>query len=516
MNNVKKYWWNVIAGGGGASFVEPTPPDEDFIMKFNLWSLSTMFQERSVSPSGIPTTAVNTTTNPVGTILDQSRSCVYLRATGATAIPTLGVNGILFDGSNDQLEVPSSQTYLKGFHAVSPIGGIRFKIRKLVDGTTRVLIGNEETSTLNYGFHIQLTSTNKLQIIGMRGTSGVPMYNYTTTEELLVADGEITIHVNINGTGSNACSVRINGTTETFTSLSGATNDSTSTFKVGGIGSFANFQLCESLEFVNRVWTSDEMTAYEAQSTARTTDDFGLVKQWQLDFWDSTKCWADAGRTTPVTNTSVLRAIDSSISIPSVATIQTKRNATAASDAAAPQWLSDADGNGNGGAYFDGDGGALLTFGEDPWIELGGTSTSFMVFLQEDLDNGSHIRISSPEYMVITGKDYIGNPLKPYVVAHQSAATEPLTATAQTGVDIIVERRRGATGQLGNRAGTLEESTNYGKCNSPTFGGSTQGADWYPDGKLIRLEKYFGYMSDADVALKIAELRNQFTIPSTI
>lgn len=513
--NVKKIFWHFLNGTASAPFVEPTQPDSGIILKFNFWSLSTLFQERSISPSGVPITASDTVTDPVGTILDQSRACTFLRSTGATAIPTLGADGILFDGTNDQLEVPNSTVYLKRLHAANTTFGIRFKIKKTADVADQ-LFGTMDFSSTLFGFIVMLTAGNKLQFYHNAGAAN-NLANYTSTKSILAADGIVTCHINV-AAGVNGSSIRIGGTTETFTDLvaNGATNSASTTFKLGGVSTFFGGQFCEDLEIRDTPYTALEMAAYEGQTTARSTEDFTMIKQWQLDFWDSTKCFSDSGGTVPVTNGSVTRKVNSSLSIPADTNNAINRGATAASDAAAPLWDSDADGNGNAAIQFAGDGVKLLTYGEDLCYELGGTYTLLLYFRNDDADKGSHLLTQSPDYGVLTGDNY---PSGPYFVTHQSLATEPTLGMGLTGINIIGLRRRGNYAELFNRTGVIASSNNFGKIGALDMGSSTQGADWYPHGPYFKVEKYFGWMpdtGDSSLTAKLAIARTDFDIPNNL
>lgn len=510
MKNIKKLDWFF---GGGSSFIEPIPPDANVLFDFTFWQLSTMFQERSILPGGVPVTAVTTQTNSVGTIFDMSRACKFLRATGSTAIPTLGSNGVLFD-ANDALEMVTSTTYLKRLHAVGATYSVRFKLLKGIDGSAGIIVGTQGLSSTHHGIVFNQTAANKLQFFASGGT-GQTIVNYTSTKSILIADGVITVHLVIKA-GSGASFIRINGTTETFTAdlTKGSTSNCTNSLTIGGIGTFFRGQIVESLTCkVDYEWTSSEMAAYEALTTSRTTVDFPIIKQWQLDFWNPAKNFSDAGGTTQVTNGSVTRLTRSSLSIPADTASGINRDATSASDAAAALWASNADGNGNGGTTWPGDGTKLLTYGEDICLEAGGTSTEIIVFKNTDLTFGTHLKAASPNYLVITGINYT-NPLKPYVVAHNSFTTGPLVSTSQSGVDIIAIQRRGNYAIIWNRAGGFVVKSNYGLCNNPTFGQSTQGADWYGDGAYLLHEKYMGWIPN--MPAKLAALRTQFNISSSL
>lgn len=508
----------------GDDFVEPTPPDENYILKLNFYELSSMMQEILLLPGGIPSTPVTANTDPVGFIQDQSKQSIYVRAIGSTSRPLVSANGLVFDNTNDQLTVIAPTTYFKDLHAASPVWGMRFKITKGVDASAKTIIATGTGGTTGFGVFIQLTAANKILVQLCRGTSGTPMVNYATTRSITVASGRTAIQININGTGANACSIRMREadgtvTTETFTILSGVDANASTALSIGGA---LNATMSHSLDIINRVWTSQEMLDYEASTPANTTTHFTPIKQHEYDLDDTTTVFSDAAGTVPITDGTQVRLVTNKV-VP-IYPYKRTRNMTGV-DGTGLLWEEDVQ-NGNGGVIADGSGDRLLTFGEDVLIEAAAVSTLFMVARNTDPDFGSQWMNGGGTYGVFTGKDYSGNlggtgdAAQPYFLNHPTVSvTNPVLISRTDSYNIIAMRRFGSTIDLWAQNGTkVTTSGLVGACGFQLIGQSTANGvpQFHPQGSFAYLLKYAGYLSDDQVVAKIAELRTRYNIPASV
>lgn len=514
---------NNLLGTGGSGFIDPTPPASDIILKFNLYDLTTMWQERSIFPGGVPVTPVTTNTNPIGTIFDQSLATTFLRATGSTTIPTLTADGVTFDGSNDLLEVPGSNIYLKGLHSVGAVWAMRFWIKKGLDGAARSPINNQGSSATQNGFYLQLTAANKVRIFIGDGTAPA-ICDYTSTASLTVAMGATPIQIIINGANSKLV---IGSTTETFTAsiTEGSTNNANANLRVGGDGStYFTGSISRDLMFVNRVWTAQEMSDYQSYNPSITTNKFTPIKQWDLDFNDTTNVFSDAGETTPITDGGTIRSIRSKVTIPYNSAF--RRKATSASALASPIWRASAK---NGAAEFDGTGTQILTYSEDLWFEVGGVSTTMFIFKNDDATFGSHYVNGNPEYGTVTGKNYSGNAAvtgdaaQPYSTCHHGGAggsgTGPTALVSRSDdYNILVIRRFGGVADIFNQRKNKTSLSGFGKFTSSLFGTAAPagGTNWHPDGNLVRIIKYTGFIDDDQTEAWIDEMKTEYTISGTL
>lgn len=503
-------------------FVEPTPPSSDLTLKFNLYELSSMFQERSVFSGGIPVTEVTANTNPVGTIFDQSLSTTFLRATGATTIPLLSADGITFDGTNDMMEVPNSTSLLKSIHAVGSVWSIRFWVKKNVDGTARPLMNNQGLSGTQAGFYISTTATNKVRVFIGDATAPV-IVDYTSTASLTVASGATPIQVVINGASSKLV---IGSTTETFTASvsEGSTVNAAQNLRLGGDGStFFNGSFAKSIELYNRALTTQELTDYQSFAPVVTSTDFTPVKQWDLDFNDATKIFSDAAETTQITDGGTIRSIVSSTLKPNHSSAVT-RKATSASALASPVWRQSVK-NGKSVAEFDGTGNNVLTYSEDLWYECGGTSTFFIIIKNNDSSFGSHYINGNPEYGTMTGSNYGGNLAAtgdaglPYSILHHTNGVGPQTTLSRSDdYNIIVIRRKGAVCDMFNQTKTKTTVSNFGKFTSSLIGHEAPagGGNWDTYGRVVRIIKYVGKFPDAWVESDVDYFKYIYAISGTL
>lgn len=509
----------------GIPFIEPTVPNSDLILKLNFYELSSMFQEILLLPGGIPSTPVTANTNPVGFIQDQSRQSIYVRAIGSTSRPLLASNGLVFDNTNDQLTViGGNSAYFKDLHGLSPVWGNRFKITMNgSDGVAKGVWATGTGGTTGFGAFIQRTAANRLLVQLCRGTSGVPMVNYTTTRTITQADGEVTVHININGTASNACSVRIRNaagtvTTETFTILSGVDNNPSTALSIGGA---LNATMSHSFEIINRVWTTQEMLDYEASTPANTTAHFTPIKQHYYNLSDTSTVFSDTGGTVPITNGGVVRVVSNKV-VPSIYPNRATRNMTGGTDGLI--WNSNLQ-NGMGGVVADGSGTRLLTFSQDVYIEAAAVSTLFIVARNTDVDFGSQWINGGTTYGVFTGSNYsanasgTGDAAQPYFLIHPTVGvTEDVFISRSNSCNIIAVRRFGNVIDLWSQTKVKVSTTGLvGACGFVLIGQSTANGvpQFHPDGSFYDIEKYAGYISDSQIEAKIDELRGIYNIPSS-
>lgn len=520
-------WWldGVASEGGGDSFVEPTPPPDDIILKLNLYELSSMFQERVVAPSGVPLTPVTVNTNPVGTIFDQSKATLFVRAFGATAVPTLTADGITFDGTTDRIELPLSTVYLRPLHSTTAVWSLRFWVKKGLDGAARALMVNQGLSATQNGFYIQLTALDKIRFYLGDGVAPA-MVDFTSLTSLTVAMGATPVQININVPGGLlASSITIGSITETFTVTGGGVLNSSMALSIGSDGTtFFTGSFSRSIELYNRVLTAQEILDYQSFNPAVTTDKFTPIKQWEIDFNDSAYIFSDSGETTPIANGGFVRAIRNKITIPYNTLAAIVRKMTSASDAASPLWR-EADLNSNSVVEYDGTGAQTLTFGENLFPELGGVSTTIIVCKNDDTTFGSHM-LKEGQYLTVTGSGYAGNAAatgsadQPYSVIHSGITNAGSVMTSKSnGFNILVFRRFGeACDTWSQNKIKVSIASGYGSFTVSDIGVAYSNGvpDWHLDGKYALLEKYMGYLTDAQVEEKIDYLKFRFGISGTL
>lgn len=223
------------------------------------------------------------------------------------------------------------------------------------------------------------------------------------------------------------------------------------------------------------------------------------------DFNDNAYLWKDAGKTVHPTDGEVIRAVANKNG--------TWGDLTAASDIVAPLYQT-AIVNSLNAAEWDG---SDDNFDFEDSKTLGDTGCIFAVVKNDDAVNGSHI-ISGGSYMVITGSTYSSNPGSgPYFTTHFSggaSASANVTLKDQTdGWNVIALRKNGDdTWSLWNGSYQKTTGTNTNDLiiidmGLPYIG---PGADWHMDGYIGRLIFTTGFMTDADVEAKIAELNTLY------
>ncbi len=519
---------NVVSGGGGGgSFIEPIPPPSDYIVRFNFYQLSSMWQEILLLPGGIPSTPVTANTQSIGTIQGQSRSTILMSVGASASRPVLSSTGLVFDNTNDQLNIIGAPSnFLKDLHAASPIWGMRFKLTMNgSDGVAKAICQTGTGGTTGFGMFMNRTSANRVTFQLCRGTSGVPMVNYVTTTTLTAADGQCTIHVNINGTGANACSIRIrkaNGTvtTETFTILSGVDNNASNPLTLGGA---LNGTFSHSFDIINRVWTTQEMLDYEASTPANSLDYFTPIKQHEYDFNDASTIFSDAGGTTPITNGTPIMLVNNKVTIP-YANAPVRRF-TATDPSAGLIWATNQQ-NENAAATADGSGTRLITASEDLVREAAASSTIFYVAKNVDPIFGSQWWNGGSAYSPLTGSNYsnnganTGDPAQPYSLIHPtSGVTAHVLTSRSNSTNIIAVRRFGQNIDMWSQVGEKAPSTSMiGAIGWSIIGTSSPNGvpNWHPDGIFCYFLKYVGYISDDQVVAKIEELRVRFNIPASV
>jgi hypothetical protein len=501
---------------GGVNFVEPVAPDADIVLKFNLYELSSMFQERSISPSGVPVTPVAGVGQPVGFIHDQSRACLFMRGFGATTIPQFTVDGLSFDGVNDMMEIPSSTGYIKPLHAVGSVWSIRFWLKCNLNGNARPLINWQGLSATQSGAYIQRTAANQVRIFIGDGTAP-PIVDYTSTKTIVAADGAVPVQIIINGANSKMI---IGSTTETFTAsiTEGSVNPATQNVRLGGDGSsFFNGSFSRDIKIVNRVWTAQEIADYQVFNPANTTADFTPILKHDYDPNDNTTVFTDAAETTPAVNNGVVRSIKNKVTVPFS---PITRKGTSAADAAAPI-LKTNQVNGKSVLEFDGTGNKLVTWAEDLGVELGGCMTWVFVLQNRDANFGSEWVNANPEYCAWTGSQYPGayGAGKPYVMPHHGGGIGPDVFTSTTDApNIIILERFGAEALSMNQAKVVNSISTFGKFNWISTGQAAPAGvpNWHPDGYLIRVKVYIGRFSLAQKNALIDNLKTQYGISGTL
>jgi hypothetical protein len=508
------------------TFTEPTRPDSSLALKLNLYELSSMFQERTLSPGGIPLTAVAINTDPIGTILDQSLSTQYMFASGATTIPLLSADGMTFDGTNDRIDLPLSTVYLKPLHATTATWSIRFWIKKGLDGSAKPVMGTQTFSATQNGFYLQLTAANKLRIYIADGVAPA-MIDYTTTASLTVAMGATPVQININAPGgSNASSVTIGATTETFTVTGGSSSNATNSLFIGGDGTnFFTGSIARSVEIRSRVLTNQEITDYQSFNPTVVSAQFTPIKQWEINFNDGTRVFSDAGGTTPITDGGFVRVVNNRISVPfGASTGAIVRRMTSSADAASPLWRQ-AVKNGKSVVEYDGTGNQTLTFSTNAYPELGATSTTFIVCKNDDPTFGSHM-LKDGQYITFTGSAYSGNSgatgdaAQPYTVMHSSTGVSGNAKISRAdGYNIIAFRRVGPSIDIWSQdLIKYSQPTGFGSFTVTDIGVAYSNGvpNWHLDGMYALYEKYVGYLTDQQVADKINYLKYIYNISGTL
>lgn len=510
-----------------SGFIEPTPPDPDFIVKFNFFELSSMWQEILLLPGGIPTSPVTTNGQPIGTIQGQSRSAILMSTGASTARPLLASNGLVFDNTNDQLTISGAPAnFLKDLHGVSPVFGMRYKLRMNgSDGVAKTICQTGTGGTTGFGMFMNRTNTNRVTFQLCRGTSGTAMVNFVTARTITAADGECTVQVNVNGTGANACSIRIRNeagvvTTETFTILSGVDSNASNQLSIGGA---LNGTFSHSFDIVSRVWTTQEMLDYEAATPTNTTANFTPIKQHEYDFDDVSTMFADSGGTTPITHGTPIVLINNKVTIP-YANAPVRR-ATAVDPSTGLVW-NDSLQNGKGGAIADGSGSRKLTFSDDVLREAGCSTTVFLVAKNSDVDFGSQWMNGGGTYGVMTGSGYsangdgTGDPDQPYFLNHPTVAvTNPVLISRSNSCNIIAMRRFGTTIDLWSQ--TKQKVTTTGLTGATGWvivGESSPNGvpNFHPEGNFHYALKYVGQISDEQIEAKIDELRAIYNVPDSV
>ena len=489
---------------------------------------TTMFKEGG-GAGGNPTTAVTANGHTVGCIYDQSINSVLVRFPGAlTQYPTLGSdatrNGYLtFDGSNDILTVSASTSHLSNLHGPSPSFSIYFWIKfNGGDAATQIIftnnnLGNATGGGAGRGISLYRLSTNKL-FFEMRNTANTLIYSFTSTINLRVAEGWQPVILSVNGTGVSKGRLVIGSIgDETFDVSAGDSGAAKQNLYIGARSSSVQWLNASIGDIIIRPGptTSSLITAFKNYNPIRTSTEFTPQIESLYDFTDAARMFSDASETTPVTNGSVVRVVYGDNKLENFGS--TDRKLTAASDGVAPIFRTNQV-NTYSSIEFDGvddNLDFLTTF----CPELGGKYTVFLICRNTDATYGSHIMstTSSGKYLVLTGENYSGEFSDPYFIVHALDAGDVIQGAPADVTDadfkIFVWRRNGLSCTGWNSDLVTHTSSISSAISFIDMGADYSGfPDWKLDGFVTHLEKWNGYMSDAQVEAKIDELKIKFGI----
>lgn len=464
---------------------------EKFALKLDPSNLATM-QQRSTTQTFDG--HVEDDNDNVGTFYDLARGWCF-------ASSTFGVlDGYLIKCASASNYIIQSadgfSNYFKPLHAVSPSWSIFFiwRFDSGSDGVVKTMFSNAGATSNDAGIHVRKTTGDKIQILLGKKSAGNFVITYTTTQTINEASGIFWGVININGAGTGTGSITLKTTSgvdvaETFNVAAGAdvTSSAGLAFAVSSAQSFGPFRI------LPRVATADEITAWKNYTPTRHTTEF-LIKSRELDFTDDTKIFSDASGTVQITDGGNIRYVKDKCPSP----FGLIPHYTSAADASAPLWR---DNSGDSYAEFDGAKNLDLVGRITP--EGSGKFTLFIVAQNDDDTDGSRYLSASTGvnvYMAQTGLNYVDAAFdNPYFIIHPNSgfATSIGPLTAQSGINFYCFKRSGDLCKVINSTdAAFTEDTDVNTALFHKCGGA-ENLEWWIEGRVYRIIKYSGEMSDA-------------------
>lgn len=479
------------------------PPISDPLLWLSSAWTSTMFQEISTSPQ---LTAVTANTNPVGLMYDLSDQTHIVIANNAGRRPLLSSDGtrnsfLLFDGSNDFILITNSKKYFSYFGGANPTWSLVFWVKSNGDGTLQALFSSNNRSTTSNGFYLGKNANNTLNLFITNNS--VALVNKNTTATLTTADGWVPIRITCSGAGANTITIQIGTKTEETANFTGGTAlDMLSDLHIGSRDTSVDRAFNGGLDDImifNRVITADEWTAFKAYNPERTTIEFESKINWEHTFSQATT-WANTTRTTPVSNGSVIRVVDSTL-----ASLigNLNRGLTSAADASSPLWTASAI-NGLPAAEYGGTDENLTT---GRFESLAGKKVYVFICKNRDMTNGSHVAFGT-QYLAMTGTNY--EPGQERWVHHLSDGNSvDVPLVNDTEYNLIVVRVNGANVKAWNSANVTDTFVTTGGSIFTDFGKEFI-AGWWQDGFTAYSAMYNGAPSDIQIMTLINTLKTQY------
>lgn len=492
----------------------------------------TMFQQSTLT--GIGLTVSDDNAEKVGQIYDSGPNALMLYALSDAGRPALASDGSMnsyldFDGSTSVMRFsPSSKLFagfLSGFTSgsgIQPVFTIAFKIKKDTDGTIMSIMDNNDHSTTGSGFNIYLDASNHvvLRFNSINTPFPVSSIAYTTTEDITVAEGWTNVIIEANQQGTGTGKIIIDGVEETFNVNGGAGSATVSPeLTIGRRATTADRYFdggITQILVINRVLTSDEIDYYEAYNPARTSTTFTKLEA-KYDFNDTSRGYADASKTTPITNTVAARAWENSVrqnfKSQNTNSPNFKDQTTSATSNTWPIFQTSVQ-NGKNALQFDGVN-DNLDFNEK-FPGYGGRHT--IVFIGRNVDSsfGSRwVNDAANNYFVYTGSNYPGNDDRngnEYCAVHMQGMAETVAVDLANQGDawnIVVIRFDLSSVTVWNGDKVSETAT---LTTGSTYSDMGQNAlsDWWAQGWIGLFEDYQGAMTTRDIEDLIDERNAEY------
>lgn len=505
---------------GGAPSPPPQFPEtlgDDLLIYLNSANLYTMLQEDGLS--SVPVTPVTSDNDPVGLMYSLGFGGYFVRAENASRRMTLSSDVdrhsfLVADGSADFFRIPNTAKYLRKFNESGSTWCIMLW-HKMGAGTNGVFskILSQGTSSNNVALNIDHTAANKLEVYSYYGAGGgLTRFDKVSTANLNEAAGHVPIIIYGNGNGGAAGTLIIgNNAPETFAiGAVGSTADATNDLYLMSTPAPGSYNKCawDQLIILNRIPTADEITAFKALNPERNTTSKMILRHY-YDFNNTAKGWADAAKTTPITNGVAVRAWETNQTSPFGGL---NRDAASASAGVSPIFNTGVI-NGLGAITFDGIDDAL-TFAEAFWAERGGKGVILMAVRNDDVVNGSHVLFGS-SYITPTAENYVGNPVpgQPRTIVHFSAGNVPAInqKNVSNAFNVFLVWRDGAEAGIMNGLKQTDIVTN---ANLALYGamGPEAIAGWQLHGPVAMVRTYSMCGTLAQRQALIEEINSTFNL----
>jgi concanavalin A-like lectin/glucanase superfamily protein len=446
--------------------------------------------------------------------------------------------GIVFgvSGSSTRLFCYNSQEAFKFIPMLT--GSILFKFISNRDGSTQVVLDNNQGTTANAGFRLTKTNTDHFSFLVTKSTAGQALINHTTVATCRQGTGSMNVLIQL-GDPTNGCRIKVGSEPWETMAVSNlpvcsitasAPNDlavgdaynGSANFLQGCIGSLMVFSGTVSDGTIG-TFTGSFNPALTTGSliTSQSLGMMNFLYAW-YDFTDATTLFSDSQGTVAVSNGQNVRyarhILDASGGLGRYAT-----NVFPTDAINGPLF------QGSSGVRFGGhDAPNQLSFRNA--MHTGGGASYFMVVSNAETGSsvnhgGSHVLVANPggEYWVETSVNYSGNPsfATPYHLLHvANGNTSPLCRIADGttyALNIIEVRRDGNTlygRSYGNGSTVTTASIDGGAGSSfaPRYIGPSGSTGWAMSGSIREVMLFNTYMSESQANLVLSQLAAKYGI----
>jgi hypothetical protein len=513
--NITKKWW-LLTGSGPAAW-SPTDLGNSLVYFLDPANTTTMFKENATNST--PITAVAADADTIGLIYDRGYHGFYATAESDATRPTLGSDGttvnscvVFNNAASSRFRVINSQSYLRKFSEAAGTWCIatRVKMGASTNGNTYYLLMSQANSTANFGLRLLRFTDNKWNLWIVYGSAGNQRCLISFDQTQVEADGWVDLIIYANGASGTAI---IGNTSQNFTLTSGATGNATNDLRIGsahdGTSPFKGSMAY--LAILNRIPTADEITKLKAYNPARNTANWCVNDAMSYNYNDTTKGWADTGKTVAITNGTAYRAWE-----PKNATIfgPLNRDLTTASAGVSAIFTTNEQ-NSKAGLVHDGvddNGGFASSF----FRERGGSGVLLMVVKNTRALLGSHFLFGSA-YVVGTGSQYPSGDLglgETYFTVHPVAGSG-IGATAfknkVEATNVIVFRRVGSAWSAWSGDKVKHTATDANLFIATSMGAAAI-VGWELQGTVFKIDYHVGTKTDAEIEALIDAENTSYNI----